>query len=497
MAKKVLLINMDKEFENVNAGWPHLGLAFVGTVLKNNGFEVLVVDYAFCHDGPSVKDFCEQFNPDIIGLSIYTSTWERYDGLLDELDGFTDAVIMAGGPHVSINYDVLSTDKRFDYLITGEVEEKICDICNSCQKNELPEIINCGYVDTESIPLADFSICYRHEKLRERGIQLSRGCPYKCSFCQVQLIASKKVRYRKIDSCIEEIENQLDIMPNLRTVRIIDDSPSFRLDLFKYFMRKFIEKFPQLQINIQHLRADQIDEEAVKLLKQAHVQSITVGVESANPEVYKHVMKGETLEQIEKGCRLITNERIRLYLAFIIGLPLSNYEREKDSLDFAKKLKSYYVYWNMLIPYKGSRAWDWYQENGRVYNKKAGTTLIDYNLQFDEPCAETDDFTIAERKKAWVRAVLETKAFRFRLKLIPRIFQLAKQYHLWSSVFHLFFSLHNIKHIIADIVDYDIIVNVTPFLKPRLQTNKFGRSVERSLKNSVQMANRLLRGVSN
>lgn len=38
--KKVLLINLKKQFENVRAGWPHLGLVSIGSVLKKAGFEV-------------------------------------------------------------------------------------------------------------------------------------------------------------------------------------------------------------------------------------------------------------------------------------------------------------------------------------------------------------------------------------------------------------------------------------------------------------------------
>jgi anaerobic magnesium-protoporphyrin IX monomethyl ester cyclase len=496
MAKKVLLISLNKEFENVKAGWPHLGLIDVGTALKKGGYEVLVVDYAFQLDAPPVRHFCEQFKPDIIGLSLYTSTWERYDKLLGELPHFTNAVIMVGGPHTSLNHDELAKDNRINYIITGEVEEKICAICQDARKTEKPEVIHCGYIDIKNLLPADFSIAYRYDQIIERGVQLSRGCPYKCSFCQIRIIASRKVRYREIDDCIMEIESQLKLMPHLQVVRVIDDCPSFRLDLFKDFIRKFIQHFPHLSINIQHLRADQIDEEAADLLKKAHIQSVTIGVESANPVVYEHVQKAETLDEIEKACRLVKKKGIRLYLAFIVGLPLSNYEREKDSLDFAKKIKPYTVYWNMLIPYKGSRAWEWFQENGRVFTEKTGTTLTDSNLRFDRPSAETDDFPIRSRERAMVRAVLETKAFPFRLRLIPRILQLAGEYHLWQSVCYLFFNWYNFKSILADLVDYHLIGKIGPWLAPRLENNKAGRSMRVILKKTLNVVNRSLRGVS-
>ena len=494
--KKVLLISLNKEFENVQAGWPHLGLICVGTALKNGGFEVLEVDYAFRKDAPTIQSFCKQFNPDIIGFSLYTSTWERYDKLLNELPHFTNAIIMVGGAHASINYEELSGDNRIDYIVTGEVEEGICDICQNATKHIMPEVIHCGYIDTKHLPLADFSIAYQHEEIVERGVQLSRGCPYNCSFCQIRLIASRKVRYRVIDDCIAEIESQLNIMPKLRVVRVIDDCPSFNIKLFKEFIRRFIDKFPQLSINIQHLRADQIDEEAADLLKQAHVQSVTIGVESANPTVYEHIQKAETLEEIERGCRLVKRKGICLYLAFIVGLPLSNYERERDSLQFAKSIKANHVYWNMLIPYKGSRAYEWMQEHGKVYRDKAGTTLMDNNLQFDEPCVETSDFSIQDRERAQVRAVLETKAFPFRLKLIPRIFQLACEFNLWTSVYHLFFNWHNIKNIIGDMVDGYIIAKFAPTLATKLEGNKTGRFIKGILKGMIRTKSKLLGGVS-
>jgi len=476
--KKVLLINLKKQFENVRAGWPHLGLVSIGSVLKKAGFEVLVLDYAYNIEAPDIKVFFDKFKPDIIGLSLYTSTWNVCDKAIDELHGLTEAVIMVGGPHASLNYEELLKKQGIDYIFTGEAEEKILDVCMNAKRNKHPEIVNCGYVDINKILKPDFRICYEYGNIKEVGFQLSRGCPYGCIYCQVKIIASRKIRYRNINLSLEDIENNRNILPNLKTVRIVDDCPSLRLDLFKDFVRKFIDKFPELSLSLTHLRADQIDTEALSLLKKAGCRAITIGVESGNTEVFNFIKKGAKIEALEKGCQLIKENGLLLYLAFIVGLPYSNYAREKNSLDLAKRINPYYIYWNMLIPFKGTEVYDWFEKHGKIYHDKFGTTLIDNNLQFDGAYVETEDFSLKDRERAQIRAVFETKAFPFRLKLIPRIFYLGHKYRVWPSVFYLFFNPRSLIKVSLDVIENDFLF---PFILPIVKKSKIWPHVKKTL----------------
>ncbi len=470
--KKILLVNERKEFENVNAGWPHLGLVSIGTTLKRYGFEVQVVDYAFINERVELEDLYKAFNPDIIGFSLYTTTWPKYDQILTEISSYSKAMVIVGGPHATLYYQDLIKDPRIDVIVTGEVEERIVEICNTITKSDSAKVIHCRYADIRNLYRLDYTVALQYEKAIEIGIQLERGCPFNCSFCSVGHISSRKVRYRNIDECIIEIDEALKVMPYLQTVRVIDDCPSFQIGIFKEFMQKFIKNFPNLRINIQHLRADQVDEEMLILLKKAHVKSLTLGVESANPEVFKFVDKGETLEQIEKAALMIKKMGIPVTLAFVLGLPLSDYKKEEDSLRFAKKIKPNEIYWNMCVPHKGTRVWGWFQEHGKIYPDRNSSTLIDFNLQFDTPCAEANNFILYERERSWVRAVLETKSFRFRFSLLPRIFVLGRRYHLMPSVGRLFLNLHNLKYmgrdLIANVLKYFGLIDIARNLKIKL-----------------------------
>jgi anaerobic magnesium-protoporphyrin IX monomethyl ester cyclase len=449
--KKVLLINERKDFENVSAGWPHLGLVSLGTVLKRQGFEVKVLDMAFVKDKRDARAFVREYAPDIVGLSLYTTTWPKYDALLDAIAGGSAPVIITGGPHASLYYPELLKDPRIDYVVTGEAEEKIVQLCSVARKNPRAEVIHCGYIDVRNVKSLDYSVAYQYERAVEIGIQVERGCPFNCSFCLVKNISSRKVRYRDIDQCIKEVAEATAMMPQLHTIRIIDDCPSFRLDLFKEFMTKFLRSFPHLRINIQHLRADQVDEEMLLLLRKAHVRSLTLGVESANPEVFEFVDKGETLEEIENAALMIKRLGMRVSLAFVLGLPKADYRKEEDSLRFAKRIRPHEIYWNMCYPHKGTQVWDWFSEHGTLHAGRNPSTLIDFNLQFDSPCAETREYPVFDRERAWVRAVIETKSFHFRFSLLPRLFSLAGKYRLWPSVGRLLCDPHNLRYLARDV----------------------------------------------
>ncbi len=62
--KRILFFNAKRE--KCDSSSPHLGLAMLAAVLKENGHEVLVVDYQFKPDAFSPKRFVENFKPDIL-----------------------------------------------------------------------------------------------------------------------------------------------------------------------------------------------------------------------------------------------------------------------------------------------------------------------------------------------------------------------------------------------------------------------------------------------
>ena len=137
-------------------------------------------------------------------------------------------------------------------------------------------------------------------------------------------------------------------------------------------------------------------------------------MESAQPEVLAAVNKGETIEDIERGIRLLQNAGIRVGGFFIVGLPGDSYAAQERSVAFARRL-GLHAHFNMLVPYPGTRLWQWVREQGRFLRGfEEGTHFADTAAGV-QSVFETPDFTAAQRRRVYEMVLTRTEQFGFLL----------------------------------------------------------------------------------
>ena len=114
----------------------------------------------------------------------------------------TDSIFIAGGPHPSaLPEEVL---EHFDYVVVGEGEETLPELIRVISKSEDPrEVRGIAYKSGSEI---------RFTKLRDpvdldlyppfakilAPIEISRGCPWGCAYCQTPRLFGRKMRHRSI-----------------------------------------------------------------------------------------------------------------------------------------------------------------------------------------------------------------------------------------------------------------------------------------------------------
>ena len=128
MPARVLLVHPHRESVRAH-GLPHVGLALLAGILKNEGYDVRVVDYLIAPDAPSLTYFLDRFSPDIVGISSYTAMVSkvfRFIGLI--YDHKPKIPIIVGGPHATLYPEDFLRDGRVSYIVRGEAEEKISEI---------------------------------------------------------------------------------------------------------------------------------------------------------------------------------------------------------------------------------------------------------------------------------------------------------------------------------------------------------------------------------
>ena len=127
--EKVLLINctLDKhsraKIHNVVSS-PNLGLLSIAGVLIMHGYDVKILDFfADPIKKEQYKKILEEFNPDVIGYSVYTRTvpFLRRMVELNKKIGY-EGITVVGGPHPSFNEREMLDDIGADFVIKGEGE---------------------------------------------------------------------------------------------------------------------------------------------------------------------------------------------------------------------------------------------------------------------------------------------------------------------------------------------------------------------------------------
>lgn len=430
--RKVLLINPKRK--NVKFTFPHNGLAMLATLLKKRGHEVLVVDYAFLFEDQNtdISFFIEKFNPDIIGISIYTPNANEANAILSRVHEINPKIpIIMGGPHATLYTDILKKDRRIGYIVKAEAELVIIPLVESAKKEKNPKIIQAKeVVDVNILPLPDYKTFYKWELMTHYPIMTSRGCPNKCSFCASFGLSYRRWRARKPEECIQELElAKKEISPHLKFV-VFDDNPTVNIKRFNEFLELYSKRINS-ELVVVNTRADGIDDAFLELLKKCNVPMISIGVEHAHPEVFKLINKGETLEQIEEACRLIKKHKLRLCISFVIGLPGDNLERTKASIDFCRRVKADQYSINQINPYKYTSAREWFDENNaNLYNEIGYDAQPLTSFECETPIVETPDFTREEREKAFYMFLLGVADPRLKLRKLSKIFSVAKKYNL-------------------------------------------------------------------
>jgi tRNA A37 methylthiotransferase MiaB len=432
---KILLINPYSADRPPLSPWPHLGLSLLAVHARELGHEVRIVDYAFTPQAPPLKSWLAEFSPDLCGLTLYTAQMKQAREAIREIRSLTAAFIALGGPHASLYADDLARENLGDRIFRGECDRTFGEEIGRITRAGPAQIVTAEPPDLSRIRLPDFGAAFGAEKMKVYPVQLSRGCPYACSFCSVKYLSTRTVRYRGLADCLDEIAAAAGRKRTLREIRIVDDCPTFDLDRFKAFLREYKKRAIGLPLHIDNLRADRIDKEMLDLLKKIGVDHICIGVETGNPRVFEAIHKGETLDEIVRAARLIKRRGLRLYTCFIVGLPEATPETERDSIRLARSLKPDWIYWNLFQPHQGTAARIWFEKHGRVYDEEGKSSLMDLGLTPAEAPCDTPEFSAEKRIRMHLSAALATGAYWLHPFYIPRYLRLIAGRRLYRPFF--------------------------------------------------------------
>ena len=384
---KVLLINPPRENETSHISLPEideqrgflppLGLLYIATYIrKYSEFDVKVID---CNvdliSQAGLQNIINDYNPDVVGISAMTHILVDVYKVAATVKNVSNKIItVIGGPHTTIYPITTVTNTNIDYAIKGEGEAAFYELVRAIQKRIPEEKISCikgvaskflvgkdikdndiellrvnnldtiPFPDRTLLPYKKYYSVLSHSR-NVTTIITSRGCPFRCVFCDRM---GKKFRAASPDFVLAEIESILEI--GIKEIFVHDDTFTVDKERVKDICLGILDKKLKFVWDAR-ARIDCVDYELISMMKKAGCNRISFGVESGNQKILQNLRKGITLEQVENVFQWCKELRVSALADFMVGSPGETMNEIMETIKFVKKLKPDYAQFSIVCPY--------------------------------------------------------------------------------------------------------------------------------------------------
>lgn len=417
--EKIVLINVyySESGYGDRLNFPPVGMGYFSEYLEQKGVEHSVIDMGLGNTISYVIEKVKNINPEFVGISINSlmlnKTHELIKGIKKELP---KVKVIVGGPHATTQgIKIFSELPDIDYSIVGEGEESLYELVIGRNMDKIKGLV---YRDREGniranerriteeldkLPFPRFSR-FKLELYPTRIIPIvsSRGCPFKCIFCQQSSLLSKRWRGVSPEYFIKMLKYWKGRGYN--DIHVLDDNFTFD----KERLRRIVELYEKEGLSdikltlVGGIRISSTTKEVLMLLKRLGVEYISFGVESFSDEVLRFIKKGTTEKQVEEVVKNSCEMGFKVRLFFIIGFPYQTKESLRRVYRFVLRYPVYQVRFFNLIPYENTELMRWIHENGELIYEPS-EYMNDFKRYQDIPVFEGKGTMGAEERKEELR----------------------------------------------------------------------------------------------
>ena len=355
---------------------PHAGLAYLAAYSIKKGHSTTVIDAKY--EGITNNELLNrivEWKPDIVGFTIRTPDVREAEKLSIAIKkAIPQCVIVVGGAHVTgLKERVLEECRYFDIAVIGEGEETFSELLDILTKPEFKRELlhevngiifqNNGKIVTtdprsliQDLDFLPFPAWNMFPKSSTRPLFTSRGCPFKCIFCQ--RVMGNKVRSMSPERVLQEMKWNIE-QHGCTFFQIEDEVFGVNrkwinrvLDLMiEQGIHKKVKWFANSRVNIANL-------ELFKKMRNAGCVAIGLGIESGNQEILDAIRKDFKLQQAYDAIKMAKQAGLITFAFFILGHPNETKRTIRDTINFACKLNPTEVTFGIMIPYPGTEIYE-------------------------------------------------------------------------------------------------------------------------------------------
>jgi len=359
-----------------------LGLAYIASVLREDGHQVSVLDaLALAPNrmtpegdiwrlGADVTDLVKRVDPAVEAIGV-TSMWSYSWPIVRELilklrERFPNTPIVCGGEHFTAVPELSMREAPIDYIVVGEGEETAVALFRALElgldTSVIPgityrsadgEVVSTErrnrIKDIDEIPWPAWDlfdvVAYDDNRLvtgihygRTVPILATRGCPYQCTYCSSPNMWTTRWYARAPEDVINEIQAWHEQF----------GATNFPFqDLTAILKRDWVVKFANevlrrgLKITWQlpaGTRAEIIDDEVARLLKASGCRSLNFAPESGSERTRKHMKKMLTDEKLFRAVRASVKNGLNVGCFLVLGYPTDEARDMRDTVRMIRRL---------------------------------------------------------------------------------------------------------------------------------------------------------------
>jgi len=371
--------------------YPLLSHSILAAVVRNSKKRASILDLGIVRDWEKVlAEEIKNFSPDVICMTSTTTLFPEVAQMsyfIRKMVGQRIKLVL-GGPHATVLPEESLRLSAFDIVITGEGENPLVKLITGLPYNEIAGIYykEGGAIystagsdpveNLDSLPFLAFDLYnlkkYKCSKIICKRYPLvnymtSRGCPYKCTFCNHNIFGTK-IRYKSPDLVMAEIKHMLKL--GIKEIRIIDDAFTFDIARAKLICELIIRnnlKFPWTLA--AGLRVDCLDLEFLKLAKKAGLYQVSLGFESGDQDSLDSINKKISIKQSIDAMELVKKAKLESIGFFMLGLPADTEKSLQKTINFAVRLSPTFAKVALTIPFPGTELFADYEKKGLIKSR--------------------------------------------------------------------------------------------------------------------------------
>jgi radical SAM superfamily enzyme YgiQ (UPF0313 family) len=398
---KVLLINPSiYDFAAYSFWSSPLGLLYLGSVLRQNGMEINLIDCMRVVEGkrkpdgrapfikektinpPPLKHIRKRYKrygisrdafigelsdmepPDLALVTSIMTYW--YPGVKEAVvatrEVFPSSRIVVGGIYPSLCYDhAIHTLTEADLVIRNDEIDRFYSFVEETSGKAL--LNKPSLYDLNNIPYPCYDL---YNPIPFVPILTSFGCMYRCTYCATPYMHPKIVR-RQSETVVEEIKYWHAL--GISRYVLYDDNFLYRSELYA---RPLLRKIANLPFSVDFynpnaLNGTLIDNELAQLIREAGFKEVRIGLESADPLVQRSTGGKVNLKGFEKAVEALLKSGYKHgdIVAYILaGLPNQRWEEVKNSIDYVLGL-GVVPYLAEYTPIPHTKLFDEFQDHAR------------------------------------------------------------------------------------------------------------------------------------